>query len=143
MAAITAVLTRYPEQIITSVTHPVSGLPSKSSWLPTIKEVRDACEQLMRPIAENEARLKRVKEQLEMRERQDRGEKPTLHQLKEKYGEDWGLKLHAKKKTVDPAPQWGEIVSVYQKEPSRMEYLNRCLDEKFRDIAASELPDDR
>ena len=67
IAAITAALARYPEQIITSVTHPVSGLPSKTSWLPTIKEVVDACDAEYAPIANNEARLKRIKEQLEMR----------------------------------------------------------------------------
>ena len=101
IAAITAALARYPEQIITSVTHPVSGLPSKTSWLPTIKEVVDACDAEYAPIANNEARLKRIKEQLEMREREDRGEKPTLAQLHEKYGKDWGLRTSVVEKSPD------------------------------------------
>lgn len=56
-----------------------------------MKEVRDACEHEFEPIREENARLKRIKEQLEMRERMARGEKPTLAQLKERYGANWGL----------------------------------------------------
>lgn len=91
VAAITAILARYPEGIITVVTHPATGLPSKKGWLPTVKEVRDACEHEMEPIREEDARLKLIKEQLEMRERMDRGERPTMAQLKERYGENWGI----------------------------------------------------
>lgn len=92
MAAITAILARYPEQVITTVTHPATGLPSKKGWLPTVKEVHDACEDAHEPIIQHELRLKRIKEQLEAREREDRGEKPTLEQLHERFGKDWGLK---------------------------------------------------
>lgn len=91
VAAITAILARYPEEIITVVTHPATGLPSKKGWLPTVKEVRDACEHEIEPIREHEARLKLIKEQLEMRERMERGERPTMAQLKERYGENWGI----------------------------------------------------
>jgi hypothetical protein len=91
VAAITAVLARFPEEVITEVTHPVTGLPSKKGWLPTVKEVSDACKLAHEPILENDARLKRIAEQFAMREREARGEKPTLQQLKEKYGDDWGI----------------------------------------------------
>jgi hypothetical protein len=43
VAAITAILARYPEEVMTQVTHPATGLPSKKGWLPTVKEVCDAC----------------------------------------------------------------------------------------------------
>jgi len=92
VAAVTAVLARYPEEVITAVTHPVTGLPSKKGWLPTVKEVSEACAEAHEPLVQNELRLKRIKEQMEMRARMDRGEKPTLDQLKERYGENWGLK---------------------------------------------------
>jgi hypothetical protein len=91
VAAITAVLARFPRDVITSITHPVTGLPSKKDWLPTVKEVFDACHAAYAPILENEARLKRIKEQLEMREREERGERPSMAQLKAKYGENWGI----------------------------------------------------
>src|ERR1043166_4929526 len=64
VAAITAILARYPEEVITTVTHPATGLPSKKSWLPTVKEVRDACDDAHEPIMQNELRLKRIKEQM-------------------------------------------------------------------------------
>lgn len=44
VAAIAAVLAEYPEETIWTVTDPRAGLPSKVGWLPTVKEVRDACD---------------------------------------------------------------------------------------------------
>ena len=120
----TAVLARFPENIITEVTHPVSGLPSKNSWLPTVKEVRDACETALAPILQNEARLKRIKEQMEAREREDRGEKPTLEQLKERFGDNWGFASTTPKKESEfKAPSWQSIVSMYSADPSRIQRL--------------------
>lgn len=78
VAAITAILARYPEQVITEVTHPATGLPKKKGWLPTVKEVSDACEEAVEFTVQHEARLKRIREQMEAREREDRGEKPTM-----------------------------------------------------------------
>ncbi|MBR0868917.1 hypothetical protein JQ633_00995 [Bradyrhizobium tropiciagri] len=102
VAAVTAVLARYPEQVITEVTHPVTGLPSNGKgWLPTVKEVSDACARAHEPIIQGELRLKRIKEQMEARERMDRGEKPTLEQLKARFGENWGLDKVQPEKTQD------------------------------------------
>jgi hypothetical protein len=130
VAAITAVLSRYPQDVITSVTHPVTGLPSKSGWLPTIKEVTDACNAAVEPIRQHEARLKRVREQMEMRERMDRGEKPTLDQLHEKYGKDWGISA------TDPArpetfqcPTWENVIALYSSDPAQLE---RLLSAKYK-----------
>jgi hypothetical protein len=44
VAAVAAVLAEYPDDTIWTVTDPRAGLPSKVGWLPTVKEVRDACE---------------------------------------------------------------------------------------------------
>lgn len=101
VAAITAILARYPEEVMTSVTHPATGLPSKKGWLPTVKEVAEACDEAVEFTVQHEARLKRIKEQMEAREREDRGEKPTLEQLKEKYGENWGLETPRTAKTLE------------------------------------------
>jgi hypothetical protein len=124
VAAVTAVLARYPEEVITTVTHPVTGLPKKIGWLPTIKEVGEACDAAVEPIRQNEARLKRIKEQMEMRERERRGERPSLEQMQEKYGKDWGIK-------ADPEPKrksfkvlsWDEITAIYAADPSRLARL--------------------
>jgi hypothetical protein len=101
VTAIMAVLARYPEQVITDVTHPATGLPKKKGWLPTVKEVFDACEEAVEFSVNHQARLKRIKDQMEARAREDRGEKPTLAQLKERFGENWGLEPPAKVKTPD------------------------------------------
>lgn len=91
VAAITAVLARYPENVVTEVTHPATGLPKKKGWLPTVKEVFDACEEAVEFSVQHAARLKRIQEQMEARAREDRGEKPTMAQLKARFGETWGI----------------------------------------------------
>lgn len=91
VAAITAVLARFPEEVITQITHPVTGLPHLKSWLPTVKEVSDACVDANEAAVEEQRRLKRIKDQLEMRERMDRGERPTMEQLHAKYGKNFGI----------------------------------------------------
>lgn len=129
VAAVTAVLAHYPQEVITSVTHPVTGLPSKKSWLPTIKEVRDACEEVLEPIVQNAARLKRIKEQMEMRAREDAGVKPTMEQLKERFGESWGLTPKEPKEVVIvKAPTWKEITKFYSEDPSRLARLLNAKD---------------
>jgi hypothetical protein len=126
VAAIAATLARYSEDIITDVTHPVSGLPSKKSWLPTVKEVHDACEELDDRNRQQVARECRIAEQLAAREEQDRlaGIKPTLEQLKAKFGENWGLTPQAQKRAETfKAPSWQSIASSYAADPTRLRRL--------------------
>lgn len=115
VAAITAILARYPQEVVTAVTHPATGLPSKKSWLPTVKEVVDACDEANEPNVQNEVRLKRLKEQFEARERMEKGERPTLVQLKEKYGPNWGIEdPEAAKRVAKPAPTIDQLRHHYQ-----------------------------
>ena len=69
VAAITATLARYPEDVIRDVTHPATGLPTQKDFLPTVKEVFTACEAIMRPRREAEARRARIARQIAERER--------------------------------------------------------------------------
>jgi hypothetical protein len=64
VAAITANLARYPEDVIRTVTHPTEGLPIKSPFLPNPYEVHQACEAIMAPRREAEARRARTQKQL-------------------------------------------------------------------------------
>ena len=125
VAAITSILARYPEDVITTITHPATGLPKQKSWLPTIKEVSDACEAAAEFNIQHEARLKRVRDQLEAREREDRGEKATLEQMKERYGPGWGLETDARIAPPAPkkAPSWSDIEQFYLANPSRLHAL--------------------
>jgi hypothetical protein len=67
-----------------------TGLPSQKNWLPTIKEVTDACNAAIAPIAEMEARSERVKQQFSDRERIST-RRPTYDELQEKYGKNFGM----------------------------------------------------
>lgn len=42
--AVASVLARYSPRVVQLVTDPADGLPSRSDWLPTVREVRAACE---------------------------------------------------------------------------------------------------
>lgn len=44
LAGITALFSAYPEDFVKRVCDPVTGLPSKSKWLPTIAEIKEALE---------------------------------------------------------------------------------------------------
>jgi hypothetical protein len=48
--AVIAVFMRYPESVVVPVTEPATGLPAKLKWLPSIAEIREACERAMEPI---------------------------------------------------------------------------------------------
>lgn len=50
VSALVSVLCRYPEAVVKSVTDPATGLPGSVQWLPTIAEVKAACEAAMAPI---------------------------------------------------------------------------------------------
>ena len=43
-AATAAVLSEYPQDVIDFVTDPRTGLPVTSKWLPSVFEVKQACE---------------------------------------------------------------------------------------------------
>ena len=63
MAVIAATLARYPVDVITTVTR-FTGLPSQQDFLPTVREVYLACEALVGPRREAEARRQRTERQL-------------------------------------------------------------------------------
>lgn len=91
MAAIAAILSKYPMWVVTSVTHPATGLPSQKNWLPTVKEVTDSCNSTLAPVAEREARSERVRLQLAERERVKNTPRPSYDDLQAKYGKNFGL----------------------------------------------------
>lgn len=64
VAAITAVLSKYPDDVIGAVTHPAEGLPIRCDFIPTVAEVYKACEERMQPRRAHDARRKAVTKQL-------------------------------------------------------------------------------
>lgn len=118
VAAIAAVLARYPEEIITAVTHPVSGIAVEVKWLPSVLEVKEACERAILPIRNQAAREKRIAEQMEARRLEDEAKaaKPSYDTLKAKYGPDWGLVNpdRANRPPQAPAPTIEQLRHHYQ-----------------------------
>lgn len=105
VTAVAATLARYPDQVIYDVTDPRSGLPIQINWMPSIKEVYDACERAYLPVKTQIEREKRIAEQIEARKRDDeaRQRRPSFDELKAKYGPDWGLSNATKTTGAVPA----------------------------------------
>lgn len=117
VAAIGAVLSRYPEQVITEVTHPVTGLPKDKNWLPTVKEVHDACEAAAAPIHNRQRFARIVAETMAERAEVDtRPPRPTREELEARYGRNWGLtSLDEPERKPKPAPTAEELKAHYEK----------------------------
>jgi hypothetical protein len=49
LVAVIAVFEHYSDAIVMAVTHPFSGIASRQNWLPTIHEIRKACDDLNAP----------------------------------------------------------------------------------------------
>jgi hypothetical protein len=50
-AAVAATLAEFPADVIEYVTDPRTGLPATSKWIPSVFEVREACEKRLEAMA--------------------------------------------------------------------------------------------
>ncbi len=67
VAALSLMLSAYPEHVIRAVTSPTEGLPSRNTFMPSVAEVNKACEEYIRPEREYQARQVRINQQLKER----------------------------------------------------------------------------
>lgn len=67
--SIAIVLSAYPQDVVRRVTDPLTGIQSRTQWLPTVNEVREACEREMLPIRNRLASEARIAEQFRERDR--------------------------------------------------------------------------
>jgi hypothetical protein len=61
--ALAAMLASFPQDIVQAVTDPVRGIASEQNWVPTLSELRHACEVRLKPrqeAAKREAELRRT-----------------------------------------------------------------------------------
>jgi len=87
--------TAYPLQAVQFVIDPVTGLPGRSEWLPSLKAVRDALEAFQ---DERRGRRKRPRVPRRKSSNSPRGangssrktERPMMEELRARYGENWG-----------------------------------------------------
>jgi len=79
--AIAMVFEGFPNDIVESVTHPLTGLPGRIDYPPTPKQVKEACDALMKPILERERWERISEEQLAERDRLAQEQKPSFDEL--------------------------------------------------------------
>lgn len=96
-AGCTRLFTAYHPDVVRYVVDPVTGLPGRSEWLPSLKKVKEALDERNGFIARLQEAAEREREQIEARRREERerAPRPTLDKLKEQYGETWGLTVEA------------------------------------------------
>jgi len=129
VTSIALVLESYPDDVISHVTDPRTGIQRGCRWPPTIAEIVTACEVQMQDMA----RRRRFENwgksaappPLLTSPREDR---PTYEQLKAKYGDNFGITA-IPAKAIEKAPSWQSIVSAYQADPDRLKRLLRVADD--------------
>lgn len=92
-AGCTRLFTAYAPEVVLYVVDPVTGLPGRSEWLPSIAKVKEALDSRALHIGMQRAREQREREQLAERERELAAAKakPTREQLLERHGANFGL----------------------------------------------------
>jgi len=71
IGAVEEVLSHYPCRVIESVTHPHTGLPSRSNFPPSVFEIRQACDAIMHEEARAARRAEDLRQQFAEREAED------------------------------------------------------------------------
>lgn len=97
--AVSALLAQYSRYVIEQVTHPLLGLPSKTDFMPTLKELKAACEQ----EAQREHRINNTKPLKALPKYDDT--KPTgcgFYAMVEQHGRPVGA-------YEQPADKWNKI----------------------------------
>lgn len=117
------VLEQYPNEVILYITDPRTGIQRHSKWPPTIAEIIVACDKRMQHLARMAPRKKA--EPLALGPPNE--ERPTLAELKAKYGDNWGIAPEPRK-PPEKAPSWETIAEIYQADPGRIRKLAK-LDE--------------
>lgn len=129
MASLGLVLEDYPNEVISYITNPKTGIQRRSKWPPTISEIVEACDQHTDYLSKCERLKNWGKTEAPLAIEAPREDRPTLDELKAKYGKDWGLtSLNDKPKKPQPAPSWDEIIATYQADPSRLAALVKTED---------------
>jgi len=119
VAALTLVLSAYPEHVIRAMTNPDSGLPSKHTFLPSVAEVKQACDTYIKPELDHKERQIRINEQLKERafleEPSVKVKYPTLESMRETYPEWMKAELRGEnpdRPAFDPVRAMAQLDSV-------------------------------
>src|SRR4051812_9827812 len=112
MASLGMVFEDYPNDVICFVTDPKTGIQRRSKWPPTISEIVQACDEHVSYLKRNE-RYKNWGRNEPLMLDAPQEAKPSLEELKAKYGENYGLEPAGPKKVQEfKAPSWDEITAM-------------------------------
>lgn len=95
MMALAAVLCEYPAWVVERVSDPRTGIARRIRFLPTVAELIADCEELLQPVRAERHRRAVIAQQLAERKAiaaPTRADRPTLEELKKRYGPNWGLR---------------------------------------------------
>jgi hypothetical protein len=60
--SVASIFAAYPREVVMRVTDPLDGIQTKIKWLPSVAEVKEACEKLMQPVYDR-IRDERIRDQ--------------------------------------------------------------------------------
>lgn len=128
MISLGMVLEQYPDDVVVYITDPRTGVQRHLKWPPTISEVVEACDNRIAELKRNE-RFRNWGNNDPLLLEPPRENRPTLEQMKAKYGDNWGLRPQEPRPKPVPAPSWDEIAAAYSADPARaarlMEIANK------------------
>lgn len=105
--------TSYEPDVVTYVVDPVTGLPGRSVWLPSLSEVKTALDSRASELLRSDQRARAEEATLaERRKWQEHRSKPrpTLEELQAKHGKNWGLPTLAEESERDRAVRLSKII---------------------------------
>jgi len=131
MDSLGAVLEQYPNDVIAYITDPRTGVQRHHKWPPMISEIVEACDDRIAELKRNE-RFRNWGKNDPLLIESPQAEKPTIEQLKAKYGPNWGIGEIPKSTEPPPrqAPGWNSIVAMYGSDPSLLSRLVRAADDQ-------------
>ena len=88
IAGLVVILAAYPVGVVEAVLSPLSGVPSKHAFMPSLSEVKAECEMHFGPYRREVARPHPLPALPA-----PTFERPTLDELRAKHGPNWGLQL--------------------------------------------------
>ncbi len=120
LEAIAEILASYPEKVVSKICNRTCGLPVRTQFLPTLKEIKDACEEEMRAVYDKTRSDRLAAEQFRLRDEvatmereRAEGKRATYEQLIAKLPPELRMKRPTDKFMPDWVPTIEELCKKY------------------------------
>lgn len=116
---------QYPNEVVIYVTDPRTGVQRGQKFPPTISEIVEACDGRVAELHRNERFRNWGKPDGPTALEAPREDRPSVEELKAKYGENWGMTTLEGKpsKPTFKAPTLDELVQHYRTNPEAVARL--------------------